>query len=1089
MNKKFLSVILFSALMVGTAGTFTSCKDYDDDIESLDNRVSAVEKLVSDLQAKIDAGSVITGVDKTEDGIVIKLSNGESYPIKNGTNGTNAPVWSIVKDANGDYWWAKDNVQTEFPARGEKGEPGNGSAGQDAKTIYYYPGTEETGKLHGQAEAGYWVKVTEEKGKDPLYEVQTTKWLPEGTLSAVWNTKDETLTLGNMKDENGKLVEKTISLTTKLKALVFIPDLYEDGVEATKYKYANGDFIEAEKKGISGSKDDHGIDYVIKVGTSATNWIALKDANKRTYWMPSTSAMYYHLNPLNAKLKDIEWKFLAATPEYVTTKAAPAVVTPIFQNAGKTIDGERMYATYKLSVEDLKKGNLSTPGENNYISIAALEATLVNGEKEGEEKSTVTSDYAAIMPMIQGFKAIAYTDDSKIVTKNTCKPELYKTAKEAIENVYTVPAQYNGGSIELADLLCIHHVENFGEKITATTHKSMSLAEAAQLYNLTLKFEAVHYISGNNDTEENAYSQLEEDGTFTPCYVNDKEESVVIPEGSTEKIGRSAIGRRPAVLVKLVDAANNVVLAGYIKLEITEKAATPDAIVIDKSTPQLPYLCGEQAVSITWKDMSGKILEELGMTKEEFTKGYTFVKNETYVADGKGGFIQVTAANKFAADNTYGVVTETPDGNTSTNAILNWTSNKTQRDQLIKDYKDRTLTLYGKYKPVADGTTYAIYVGIKISIAELPTTASYGNKRDAFWYPAETALADRDTVRTNVPAPDAANNVANYVKNLDDYFYHYVTEAGKEVEKSGIEFIVSEASKPVYGEIWNNKDKGMEIKYSYLFSAKNDGLTIGGKKLFVSTVEADKSKSSTKLYWGEKRATASLIATLYKTAKTISYANNDEAKVFLNLFGHNENKPNQQFAIIEVSAVYGDCEIELAPAYNFNARFLRPLDIESNDKAKFLDAEANGSSVLLGNLFKANDWRDKPVIVYNDKDKVYEAAKENNVNLYEYYGISAITLDIDNATCDVNVIGEQKPINKDVIKLTILDKVGGTAISNPIDIKTTNISKLNSVVLNYKNNMGNTKDFTIMVPVKVTYTWGTVSAKVAIAVDGTIANR
>ena len=115
---------LFSALMIGATGTFTSCKDYDDDIESLDNRVSAVEKLVSDLQAKIDAGSVITGVDKTEDGIVIKLSNGESYPIKNGTNGTNAPVWSIVKDANGDYWWAKDDVQTEFPARGEKGEPG-----------------------------------------------------------------------------------------------------------------------------------------------------------------------------------------------------------------------------------------------------------------------------------------------------------------------------------------------------------------------------------------------------------------------------------------------------------------------------------------------------------------------------------------------------------------------------------------------------------------------------------------------------------------------------------------------------------------------------------------------------------------------------------------------------------------------------------------------------------------------------------------------------------------------------------------------------------------------------------------------------
>ena len=1087
MNKKFLSVILFSALMVGTAGTFTSCKDYDDDIESLDNRVSAVEKLVSDLQAKIDAGSVITGVDKTEDGIVIKLSNGESYPIKNGTNGTNAPVWSIVKDANGDYWWAKDDVQTEFPARGEKGEPGDGAAGQDAKTIYYYPGTEETGKLHGQAEAGYWVKVTEEKGKDPLYEVQTTKWLPEGTLSAVWNTKDETLTLGNMKDENGKLVEKTISLTTKLKALVFIPELYEDGVEATKYKYANGDFIEAEKNEENG-EDDHGVVFVIKKGTSATNWIALKDATKRTYWMPSTSAMYYHMNPLNAKLKDIEWQFLAATPEYVTTKANPAVVTPIFQNAGKTIDGERMYATYKLSVEDLKKGNLSTPGKDKYISIAALEATLANGEKEGEEKSTVTSDYAAIMPMIQGFKAIAYTDESKIVTENTCKPELYKTAKEAIENVYTVPAQYNGGSIELADLLCIHHVENFGEEITATDHGRMTLAEAAQLYNLTLKFEPVHYISGDNDTEENAYSKLEEDGTFTPCYVNDKEESVVIPEGSTEKIGRSAIGRRPAVLVKLVDAANNVVLAGYIKLEITEKAATPDAIVIDKSTPQLPYLCGDQAVSITWKDMSGKILEELGMTKEEFTKGYTFVKDETYVADGKGGFIQVTAANKFAVDNAYGVVKEIADAEpSSTNDILTWTTTREQRDQLIKDYKDRTLTLYGKYKPVAGGTTYAIYVGIKISIAELPTTASYGNKRDAYWYPAETALADRDTVRTNVPAPDANNNVTAYVKNLDEYFWHIDATSKKEV--SGIEFTVSEASKPVYGEIWNKKDKGMEIKYSYLFSAKNDGLTIGGKKLFVSKDETKKNESSTNLYWGEKRADASLIATLDKVSHKITYKDNAEAKKFLNLFGHNENKPNQQFAIIEVSAVYGDCNIELAPAYNFNARFLRPLDIESNDNAKFVDAEAGGSSVKLGDLFTAEDWRDKAVIKYNTTTKAYEAVLENGVNLYTYYQIEKVALDLDNATCDVNTSGTQMPINPDVIKLSILDNAGAATTSNEVTISGDDIAKLNTYKLNYKNNEGNTKDFTIMVPVKVTYAWGEVEAAVAIAVKGTIANR
>ena len=42
MNKKFLSVILFSALMVGTAGTFTSCKDYDDDIEICKDKLTSL---------------------------------------------------------------------------------------------------------------------------------------------------------------------------------------------------------------------------------------------------------------------------------------------------------------------------------------------------------------------------------------------------------------------------------------------------------------------------------------------------------------------------------------------------------------------------------------------------------------------------------------------------------------------------------------------------------------------------------------------------------------------------------------------------------------------------------------------------------------------------------------------------------------------------------------------------------------------------------------------------------------------------------------------------------------------------------------
>ena len=35
MNKKFLSAILFGALMVYSTGTFVSCKDYDDEIDEI----------------------------------------------------------------------------------------------------------------------------------------------------------------------------------------------------------------------------------------------------------------------------------------------------------------------------------------------------------------------------------------------------------------------------------------------------------------------------------------------------------------------------------------------------------------------------------------------------------------------------------------------------------------------------------------------------------------------------------------------------------------------------------------------------------------------------------------------------------------------------------------------------------------------------------------------------------------------------------------------------------------------------------------------------------------------------------------------
>ena len=61
MNKKFLSAILFGALMVTSTGTFVSCKDYDEEIEDLQGQISNlatksdVEAKLAQLQAALEA--------------------------------------------------------------------------------------------------------------------------------------------------------------------------------------------------------------------------------------------------------------------------------------------------------------------------------------------------------------------------------------------------------------------------------------------------------------------------------------------------------------------------------------------------------------------------------------------------------------------------------------------------------------------------------------------------------------------------------------------------------------------------------------------------------------------------------------------------------------------------------------------------------------------------------------------------------------------------------------------------------------------------------------------------------------------------
>ena len=78
MNKKFLSAILFGALMVTSTGTFVSCKDYDDDIDNLQGQISANTTAIAELKALIGDGNYVTSISVNGQNLVVNTKNGST---------------------------------------------------------------------------------------------------------------------------------------------------------------------------------------------------------------------------------------------------------------------------------------------------------------------------------------------------------------------------------------------------------------------------------------------------------------------------------------------------------------------------------------------------------------------------------------------------------------------------------------------------------------------------------------------------------------------------------------------------------------------------------------------------------------------------------------------------------------------------------------------------------------------------------------------------------------------------------------------------------------------------------------------------
>ena len=124
MNKKFLSAILFGALMVTSTGTFVSCKDYDDDIDRIDKELTDIKSQLSALQTKVDAGKYVTNITKSGDGIAITWNDNSTSTIET-IKGDKGDAVEISIDPTTKNWII-DGVDTGICAQGKDGSADNG---------------------------------------------------------------------------------------------------------------------------------------------------------------------------------------------------------------------------------------------------------------------------------------------------------------------------------------------------------------------------------------------------------------------------------------------------------------------------------------------------------------------------------------------------------------------------------------------------------------------------------------------------------------------------------------------------------------------------------------------------------------------------------------------------------------------------------------------------------------------------------------------------------------------------------------------------------------------------------------------------
>lgn len=1018
MNKKYFSVLLMGAMTVATVGTVTSCKDYDDDISNLQEQIDKLSETIKNIQTQIDNGAILTSVTPTENGMTITLNqNGQTknYTISNGKDGQNGKSWKIGD--NGNWWYDEGNgyVDSKFPARGENGKDGengtngeNGAAGENGKNGKYYVPNPETGCFD----------IYQDGTKVESTNIPYTA-TAENAITATW--EKGVLTLVGVKDAvDGKIV---LNLNSVLRAMVFNPSHYVDGVEAIDLATYTYQPLGVKKVDADG-----------EFATDAPFPALLADGvtvESPLYFAPDMKASYF-LNPSNADVTEEakDYKFLMSSAKYTDfTRAAATSIFTVKKVENK--DG-KLNVTAKYDGEAIKQLE-QTRTEDREMTLVALQYTKDDATVTSDFATLTTSDYSNVHILsaksaFTDWQAWLFTDANTAITSD-------KSTRDYVTPVAEVKYDNDKG-IDLRSLIRTSWTVKYNPVTVETTNATEEKVKEA---GFKYSFELVGYHAGANLTSQSAHAAIAADGyTLRPQAVDDNGKQQAYGAAQT----RAIIGREPLVRVILNDTVHNKIAAvAYMKIKIAENVTTADPTQITKDfadNTAFTLNCDDANPAlnkkVTWYEIENKILadNEVNMSKIEFEDTYQLDGSATDLTQFDKNTINANAISPKIGK----VIVTTADVNGTMTQVLQWTMSGNEAythfntaDATGK--KPTSISTYVRYTLKSGKTAPNKYIYVKFtwtpSAININPVANFGNvnKIQQSWYGANnlTAGTGYDEIHGNVEQmgkPTSNDEFKFDIKN---------TLLGNKIT-------VDKMAAP-YDKL--NNTVAANAQFTFVtdtnngFYASADGLTLYGDRdesYVIATMTSDG------------------IVTLSKDATTLEKLNRWSPK--------NIDKVLTARVAVKSNLCWG-AGIKINNS-EFNVKFIRPISVDGAT-AEFTDAVATTADVKL--TFK--NWNG---FDFTDPNRAFPST-----DYFAYYKVSKIELNTDNATTDLN--GNPKDKLKDVTSLIELKYIAPT--ENPIQA-----NKYGT--LTYNNNGLTVGTFHITIPAKITYEWGVLNTEVVVTV-------